>query len=143
MAPTPSGNGYWIVSSEGGVYAFGDAQHYGGTNTSLPAGWFATSLTPTASGRGYWILANSGAVYTFGDAQYYGGANGAIPGTDLPAVSLQTTPTGSGYWIMSRAGGIYSFPTNAQPNPLPFYGAANTATELLSLIHISESTRPY
>ena len=29
MAPTPDDNGYWLVSQDGTVYAFGDAGHYG------------------------------------------------------------------------------------------------------------------
>ncbi|MDP9401779.1 MAG: hypothetical protein M3P85_00265, partial [Actinomycetota bacterium] len=31
MAPTPSGNGYWMVASDGGVFAFGDAAFLGST----------------------------------------------------------------------------------------------------------------
>ena len=29
MAATPSGDGYWMVASDGGVFSFGDAQFYG------------------------------------------------------------------------------------------------------------------
>jgi hypothetical protein len=29
MAPTPDGNGYWEVASDGGIFAFGDARFYG------------------------------------------------------------------------------------------------------------------
>ena len=31
MAPTPSGNGYWLVARDGGVFCFGDAKFYGST----------------------------------------------------------------------------------------------------------------
>ena len=31
MAPTPSGNGYWLVASDGGIFAFGDAGFFGST----------------------------------------------------------------------------------------------------------------
>ena len=31
MTPTPDGGGYWMVGSDGGVYASGDAQFYGST----------------------------------------------------------------------------------------------------------------
>ena len=27
--PTPSGNGYWLVASDGGIFSFGDAHFYG------------------------------------------------------------------------------------------------------------------
>jgi len=29
MAATPSGNGYWFVAADGGIFTFGDAQFYG------------------------------------------------------------------------------------------------------------------
>jgi hypothetical protein len=29
MAATASGRGYWMVASDGGVFAFGDARFYG------------------------------------------------------------------------------------------------------------------
>jgi hypothetical protein len=37
MAATPSGNGYWLVASDGGIFAYGDAPFDGttaGTATS-------------------------------------------------------------------------------------------------------------
>jgi hypothetical protein len=29
MASTPTGKGYWLVGSDGGIFTFGDAQFYG------------------------------------------------------------------------------------------------------------------
>jgi hypothetical protein len=29
MAATPDDAGYWLVASDGGVFAYGDAQYYG------------------------------------------------------------------------------------------------------------------
>jgi len=29
MTATPSGNGYWLVASDGGIFTFGDAGFYG------------------------------------------------------------------------------------------------------------------
>lgn len=29
FAPTPTGKGYWLVTSDGGVFAFGDAAYLG------------------------------------------------------------------------------------------------------------------
>ena len=31
MAPTPSGGGYWLVASDGGIFAFGNAGFFGST----------------------------------------------------------------------------------------------------------------
>jgi hypothetical protein len=39
MHRTPDGRGYWLVASDGGVFAFGDATFYGsagGTATGQP-----------------------------------------------------------------------------------------------------------
>ena len=33
MAATPDGNGYWLVASDGGVFAYGDAGFYGSTGS--------------------------------------------------------------------------------------------------------------
>ncbi|HEY3240825.1 MAG TPA: hypothetical protein VGL92_14750, partial [Acidimicrobiia bacterium] len=31
MAPTASGNGYWLVADDGGIFTFGDAEFLGST----------------------------------------------------------------------------------------------------------------
>jgi hypothetical protein len=39
MAATPDGKGYWLVASDGGIFAFGDARFYGsmgGTHLNRP-----------------------------------------------------------------------------------------------------------
>jgi cell wall-associated NlpC family hydrolase len=66
MAPTPDGEGYWLVASDGGVFTFGDAAFYGsGANTP---GDPVQQLIPTRSGRGYWIVQQSGSEVALGDA---------------------------------------------------------------------------
>lgn len=97
MATTPTGNGYWILSSWGHVYAFGDAQYKGGADGpgGITAPRTAVSITPAPSGNGYWILASDGAVFTYPTGlpsviKYYGGANNptGITGGDV-AISLE------------------------------------------------------
>ena len=34
MAPTRDGGGYWLVASDGGIFAYGDAGFYGSTGSS-------------------------------------------------------------------------------------------------------------
>ena len=67
MATTPSGQGYWVLSSSGGVYAFGSAKHYGSLSRS-GVGSAGVKIRSTPSGKGYWILAANGRIYPFGDA---------------------------------------------------------------------------
>lgn len=38
IAATPTGQGYWLVCADGGVFAFGDAQFHGRVEYRLPAG---------------------------------------------------------------------------------------------------------
>ena len=67
VAATPSGQGYWVLSSSGGVYAFGSAKHYGSLSRS-GVGSAGVKIRSTPSGKGYWILAANGRIYPFGDA---------------------------------------------------------------------------
>jgi hypothetical protein len=47
MAPTPTGRGYWLVASDGGVFTFGDAAFYGSTgNIRLTRPIVAASAHP-------------------------------------------------------------------------------------------------
>ena len=66
IAATPSGNGYWLISATGTVYAFGSAQKFGTVRgTSSPV----SAIAGTPTGGGYWITTQNGAVYAFGNAQ--------------------------------------------------------------------------
>jgi hypothetical protein len=65
----------WEVSTDGGVYTFGDAGFYG----SLPGLGIAPAapvvgMTRTPDGAGYWLVGADGGVFTFGDAPFYGSA---------------------------------------------------------------------
>jgi len=94
MAPSPTGRGYWLVDSAGGMFAFGDAKFYGSVpqlrqqgKVTAPA--TIVGMTVTRSGRGYWMLDSTGGVFAFGDAKYYG----SLPafGIGTTAVSLAST----------------------------------------------------
>ena len=64
MAPTPNGHGYWLVASDGGIFAFGDAGFYGsmgGQHLNRPI------VAMAANGsQGYWLVAADGGVFSFG-----------------------------------------------------------------------------
>ena len=71
MAATSSGNGYWVLGSDGGVFSFGDARYHG----SVPgqcASAQGVGLVATSTGSGYYVLAGDGRVFGFGDAPAYG-----------------------------------------------------------------------
>ncbi len=77
VAQVGNGSGYWLVSSDGGVFTFGTAQFYGsmaGTHLNSPI----TGIVPTSDGAGYWLVAQDGGVFAFGDAVYSGSMGGKV-----------------------------------------------------------------
>ena len=46
MAPTPDGGGYWLVASDGGIFAYGDARFYGSTG-AMPLNKPIVGMAPT------------------------------------------------------------------------------------------------
>jgi hypothetical protein len=106
MAATPTGRGYWLVASDGGVFSFGDATFYGSTG-SFHLNQPIVGITATPTGRGYWLVASDGGVFSFGDATFYG-STGSFH-LNQPIVGITATPTGRGYWLVASDGGIFSF----------------------------------
>ena len=75
MAATPDEKGYWLVASDGGIFAFGDAGFFGSTGgMRLVAPVVGMARTP--DGGGYWLVASDGGVFSYGDAQFYGSMGG-------------------------------------------------------------------
>ena len=71
MAVTPDGGGYWLVASDGGVFAYGDAVFYGSAgNLHLTKPVVGMAVTP--DGGGYWLVASDGGVFSYGDAAFHG-----------------------------------------------------------------------
>jgi hypothetical protein len=87
MTPHPSGNGYWLLAEDGGLFAFGNAPFFGSVpGLRLYAYPGATAIASTKSGNGYWILASNGSVTAFGDAQWVGDTvvpPGSMTGLDV------------------------------------------------------------
>ncbi len=106
MAATPSGKGYWLVASDGGVFAFGDAGFFGSTGgIALQKPIVTMAVTP--SGKGYWLVASDGGVFAFGDARFFGSTGGRK--LVKPVVGMAGTATGNGYWLVASDGGIFTF----------------------------------
>jgi hypothetical protein len=105
MVPSNDDGGYFMVASDGGVFAFGDA-HFAGSCPGIGGcSGAAVAVMPDASGNGYWLVTQTGSIYTFGDASYYG-----APGnTGSPVTSAVRTPNGGGYWILTANGTVYSY----------------------------------
>jgi len=101
----PSGrSGYWMVGSDGAVYAFGAAPWLGNAPTAV-----AVDLEPTSSGGGYWIVDAAGRVFPFGDARPLGNLAAGTLATGETVTSLSATPSGRGYWIFTSQGRVLAF----------------------------------
>ena len=106
MAPTPDGNGYWLVAADGGVFTFGDAHFFGslgGTHLNQPI----VGIAPTRDGNGYWLVAADGGIFSFGDAHFFGSTGGIH--LNKPVVGMARTSDGNGYWLVASDGGIFTF----------------------------------
>jgi hypothetical protein len=105
MVPSHDQGGYFMMGSDGGVFAFGDA-HFAGSCPGIGGcSGAAVAVMQDASGSGYWLITQSGNVYTFGDAPYLG-----APGLQSsPITSAVPTPSGHGYWILDADGQVFAY----------------------------------
>ena len=100
------GQGYWLVASDGGVFAYGDARFSGSTG-ALKLNKPVNGMAATPSGQGYWLVASDGGVFAFGDAGF-AGSTGALT-LNSPIVGMAPTSTGNGYWLVAADGGVFAF----------------------------------
>jgi hypothetical protein len=106
MAASPSGQGYWLVALDGGVFSFGDAGFFGshgGSHLNQPI----VDMAATPDGHGYWLVASDGGIFTYGDAGFYGSHGDSH--LNQPIVGMAATPDGHGYWLVASDGGIFTY----------------------------------
>ncbi|MGI8686652.1 MAG: hypothetical protein ACR2MO_16445 [Acidimicrobiales bacterium] len=104
--PAVAGSGYWLVASDGGIFAFGDALFQGSTGAiKLNQPIVGMAATPTR--KGYFLVASDGGIFAFGDAVFRG-STGAIK-LNQPIVGMAATPNGGGYFLVAKDGGIFAF----------------------------------
>jgi hypothetical protein len=104
-AATPSGRGYWLVASDGGVFTYGDATFagsLGGKGVKDVVG-----MTADSAGTGYWLVGADGGVFAFGTAAF----GGSLPGMGISVsdiVGIAANPAGAGYWLAGKDGSVYA-----------------------------------
>ncbi len=128
MVPSHDDNGYFMVASDGGVFAFGDA-HFAGSCPGIGGcSGSAVAVMPDASGNGYWLMTSTGNVYTFGDAPDLGSPG---HGTVTSAVA---TPNGGGYWVLLSDGQVYGYGDagNLGSPPSTDFNALDPATAIFA-----------
>ncbi|HEX4433182.1 MAG TPA: G1 family glutamic endopeptidase [Acidimicrobiales bacterium] len=131
MVPSIDDNGYFMVASDGGVFAFGDA-HFAGSCPGIGGcSGSAVAVMPDASGNGYWLVTSTGSVYTFGDAPYFG-----APGHGT-VTSAVPTPDGLGYLVVLSNGQVYAY-GDADGSGSPPAGAFNFLDPATSIFSTSD-----
>ena len=106
VAVTPDGGGYWVATTSGGVYNYGNAGFFG---TPAPGALRAPVVAAAAApdGAGYWLASSDGGVFAFGSAKWQGSAAG-LP-LRRPIVGMAATADGGGYWLVASDGGVFNF----------------------------------
>lgn len=100
LLPTPSGDGYWAVSSGGWVLSFGDA---------APFSWLSPS-SPIVSGaalindQGFVVVERSGQVHARGSASTFGNWSGGLGSRTVTDIAV--TQDGDGYWLLRNDGQV-------------------------------------
>jgi hypothetical protein len=105
MAATNTGNGYWLLGGDGGVFSYGDAVFKGSTG-GMRLNSPVRSIGADPRGRGYWLLAGDGGIFSFG-VPFFGSTGGMR--LNKPVVGMAPTKTGNGYWLVASDGGIFSY----------------------------------
>jgi ribosomal protein L24E len=144
IVPTPSGNGYWLVAKDGGIFDFGAAPFLGsiytygitGLSGKHPLNAPIVGAIASPSGQGYYMVAADGGVFNFGDAKAagsaydlgYTGLSGKNP-LPAPVSSLMANTSGPGYYAICANGKILAIGGAA---PLP--AIKNSGSSVVAVI---------
>jgi len=123
--------GYWLVASDGGIFAYGDTHFYGSTG-NITLNQPIVGMAQTPDDRGYWMVARDGGVFSFGDATFYG-STGAIH-LNQPIVGMAPTSDGKGYWMVAADGGVFSF------GDATFYGSTGNITLSQPIVNMTPTS---
>lgn len=100
---TPSGRGYWIVTRNGKVAGFGDADSLGPRETTtVHSAIVAFASYGTAGG---WVATAGGEIVAVGNAPDHGSVTSRIAADDSVVGIVADKRTG-GFWVVTRAGSI-------------------------------------
>jgi ligand-binding sensor domain-containing protein len=83
LVPDPDGTGYWLVASDGGVFAFeaGFRGSMGATRLNQPV----TGMV--AFGNGYLMVATDGGIFNFSDRPFHGSLGDRPPADPITSVA--------------------------------------------------------
>jgi hypothetical protein len=105
-APSGGPHGYYEVSSDGGIFNFGNLPFCGSTG-AIVLNEPIVGIAATANGGGYWTVASDGGMFAFGNAPFYGSMGGKP--LNRPIVGMAATADGHGYYLVASDGGMFAF----------------------------------
>ncbi|MGH9105210.1 MAG: hypothetical protein ACRDZX_05120, partial [Acidimicrobiales bacterium] len=111
IVPTPDGGGYYMVGTDGGVYAFGDARFEGSCATIGGCGKLTvTGLLAGPNGDGYWLLLSNCTMIAFGAAPKTADPDCQVRAVASRAIAKEAvlTPDGQGYWALLESGSVFA-----------------------------------
>ena len=83
LVPTAAGTGYWLVASDGGVFAFNAPFRgsMGGTHLARPI------VGMVRYGNGYLMVGSDGGVFDFSDKLFVGALPPVVPAKPIVAIA--------------------------------------------------------
>jgi hypothetical protein len=109
MSVSTSGHGYTLAATDGGVFAFGDANFFGSIPGVLAPGQQLNKpiegIVTTPDGGGYWMVASDGGIFTFGNAPFLG----SLGSMHLASPIVGMFRNGNGYTLVAQDGTLYPF----------------------------------
>lgn len=123
MATLPDNSGYWLVASDGGIFAYNAPflGSMGGQHLNAPI----VGMAATPDGNGYWLVASDGGIFSYGTAHFYG-STGSMH-LNQPIVGMASTVSGGGYWLAAADGGVFAY-GNAT-----YYGSGGAHGRIVSI----------
>lgn len=125
-APLPDGSGFWTLSREGQIEAYGaapDLKDWVDPNPSADRTW---AIESTSTGEGFWVVDDRGYVTNAGDAGHFGHLP-TLPdvyGFQDAIIDLSPTPTDQGYYLFSRCGKVFAYGDAVDLGDFTFDGTA-------------------
>jgi hypothetical protein len=111
-ATAPANGGYWLISSNRVVYAYGGAATYGdmaGKHLNAPT----VGIVAAPDGKGYWLLAKDGGVFAFGSARFY---------NSLPGLHAREASRSWGWRLLRTLSCLARSARPGQPGPWSYRG---------------------
>lgn len=155
IAPTHTGNGYWVVYGDGTIKGFGDATPNDETlpwtdvgifmNTFIDDKWLiqhqGNGIASHPNKMGFWVTTGSGEVYAFGECVQYGQLHERVYNAGMAdsfrltknefTRSIESTASGNGYWIAFGSGHIAAFGDAVGQGPSYVYPDNNPGIDIL------------